>query len=117
MTVENMYQSEPMRHAVDLGGRVEHVSCVLDSLIVATVVESEPVEICSKQLDAETTIRLTVAGGEVEVEPATAVFTFGVAETDAWESDPSVLERVDSVVTTSCSYINAFRDQAANSNR
>jgi len=70
VTVENMYQPEPTRHAVDLGGRVEHVPCVLDALIEATVVESESVEIRSKQPDDETTIRLTVADGEVEVEPS-----------------------------------------------
>jgi hypothetical protein len=70
VTVENMYQPEPTRHAVDLGGQVEHVLCVLDVLIVAMAVESESVEIRSKQPDDETTIRLTVADGEVEVEPS-----------------------------------------------
>jgi len=71
VAVENMYQPGPTWHAVDLGGWVEHVPCLLDALIVALVVESEPVKIRSKQPDAETTIRLTVTDGEVEVEPAT----------------------------------------------
>jgi len=113
VAVEDMFQSELTRHTVDLGHRVEHVPCVLDALIVAIVVESEPVEIRSKQPDDETTIQLTVTDDEVEVEPSSAVFTFGVAETDVREPDPSVLEGTDSVVMDSCSYINAFRDPAA----
>lgn len=40
----DMYQSTPTRHAVHIGDTVQHVPCVLDALIVAFSLETDPIE-------------------------------------------------------------------------
>jgi len=110
VSVKQMYQPKRTRHAVDFGDRIEYVPCVLDAVITALTVGTTPIEIRSTEPDRNGTVRLSVTDDRVEVNPATAVFSFGVAEGDAQNPDLSVLEGTDSVVMASCSYINAFRD-------
>lgn len=113
ISVEQMYQPQPTRHAVDFGGRVEHVPCVLDALIAALAVGSTPVEIRSTQPNSDEVIRLSVTDAGVEVTPSTAVFSFGVADGEVRDPDLSALEGTDSAAMASCSYINVFRDATA----
>jgi len=110
VSVKQMYQPKRTRHAVDFGDRIEYVPCVLDAVITALTVGTTPIEIRSTEPDRNGTVRLFVTDDGVEVNPTTAVFSFGVAEGDAQNPDLSVLEGTDSVVMASCSYINAFRD-------
>lgn len=113
VSVEQMYQPDPTRHVVDFGERFEHVPCVLDALIAALAVGRTPVEIRSKQPNSDRTVHLSVTEDGVEVDPSTAVFSFGVVEDDVQSPGLSALEGADSVVMASCSYINAFRDATA----
>jgi len=110
VSVEQMYQPETTRHAVDFGDRIEYVPCVLDAVIAALVVGTTPVEVRSAEPNSNESVRLSVTDDGVEVDPVTAVFSFGVAEGDVRNPDLSALDGTDSVVMASCSYINAFRD-------
>ena len=110
VSVEQMYQPETTRHAVDFGDQIEYVPCVLDAVIAALVVGTTPVEVRSAEPNSNESVRLSVTDAGVEVDPVTAVFSFGVAEGDVQNPDLSVLEGTDSVVMASCLYINAFRD-------
>lgn len=111
--VNQMYQEEPTRHVVDFGEREEYVPCVLDALIAAFAVGDTPAEIRSTEPTRDETVYLSVTDDGVDVDPATAVFTFGVADGEIQNPDLSALEGTDSVVMASCSYINAFRETSA----
>lgn len=113
ISVDQMYQPEPTRHAVNFGDRVEYVPCVLDALIAAFADGSPPVEIRSTPPGSNETVHLVVTEDEVTVDPTTAVFTFGVAADEIQNPDLSTFEGADSAVMASCSYINAFRDATA----
>lgn len=115
IAVDQLYQPEPTRHAVDFGDRVEHVPCVLDALIAGLLVDPTGTEIRSAAPLDDTTVTLSLTDDGVAVTPAAAVFSFGVADADATSPALSVsrLEESDSAVMASCSYINAFPDAAA----
>lgn len=113
ITVDQMYQPEPTRHAVHIGERVEHVPCVLDALITGLLVDPSPVEIRSECPASEQTVQMTVAGSDVSVDPSTAVFSWGWADEDVQNPDPeTALNDAGTVSLASCSYINAFPDEA-----
>lgn len=109
----NMFQPEETRHAVEFDGRVEHVPCVLDAVVVAFAVDATPVHVRSASPVGDDPVRLTVGAGSVDVSPATATFSLGVAESEANDPDLSVLVGAESVAMASCSYINAFQDASA----
>lgn len=108
--VDDMYRAEPTRHAVHLGGTVEHVSCVLDAMIIALAMNSHPIEIQSEPPGGGDPVQFQVTAQEIQVTPATAVASFGIANEDI--TDPTVFtEPIDEAVPLpSCSVINAFPD-------
>lgn len=111
--VDDMYRTEPTRHAVHLGETVEHVSCVLDAMIVALARNGRPVEIQSEPPDGGETVRFQVTAQEIQVTPESAVVSFGIANEDI--TDPTVFtEPIDKAVPLpSCSVINAFPNSGA----
>lgn len=113
VSVEQMYQPEPTRHAVHIGDSVEYVPCVLDALLAAYLAEADSVDIESESPEDEATVSLRVSDGTLEVRPSTAVFSMGLASDDTGESPPQALGETETAVSmASCSYINAFVDQA-----
>lgn len=115
VSVNQMYQPEPTRHAVDFGDRVEHVPCVLDAVIAGLLVDPTGTEIRSQSPIGEDTVTISLHDDGVDVAPASAVFSFGVeaAEVEAAEVSVARFEESDSAVMASCSYINAFPDATA----
>jgi len=114
ITADQMYQPTETRHAIQFGDRTEHVPCVLDALIAGLLDESSPVVIQSRPPTEGETVQLTVAESGISAEPSTAVFSWGMAAEDVQTPDPeSVLNDEDTVSPASCSYINAFPDEAA----
>lgn len=109
----DVFQAEETRHAVEFDGRVEHVPCVLDAVVVAVAVDATPVHVRSESPVGDDPVRLTVGAESVDVRPATATFSLGVAESEANDPDLSVLEGAESVAMASCSHINAFPDASA----
>lgn len=115
VSVDQLYQPEPTRHAVDFGDRVEHVPCVLDALIAGLIVNPTGTEIRSQSPSVGDTVSLSLTDDGVDVAPASAVFSFGVetAEVETAEVSVARLEETDSAVMASCAYINAFPDATA----
>lgn len=117
VTIEDMYQPEPTRHAVHAGDAVEHVPCVMDALIVALLLDDEEVEIRSESPENGETIHFRVTEDEVAVTPESAVVSFGLGLDES--ADPDVgsirdaLNDPDAPIPTTCSVINAFEDSAA----
>lgn len=111
--VDDMYRSEPTRHAVHVGGTVEHVSCVLDAMIVALARTTHPIMIQSEPPSDGEPVQFRVTDQEIQVTPASAVSSFGIAHEDI--TDPTVFsDPIDEAVPLpSCSVINAFPDSAA----
>ena len=111
--VDDMYRSEPTRHAVHVGETVEHVFCVLDAMIVALARNTRPIEIQSEPPGGGAPVQFHVTDQEIQVTPDRAVASFGIANEDI--TDPTVFtEPIDEAVPLpSCSVINAFPDSAA----
>lgn len=65
VSIEEMYQPEPTRHAVYLDDRVEYVPCVLDALIATLLVEQTEVEIQSKPPTGDETVHVDVTEDDV----------------------------------------------------
>lgn len=113
VTLEDMYQSEPTRHAVHVGDTVKHVPCVMDALIVALQVDTDPVEIHSEPPGDGETVRFRVTDDEVTVAPTSAVVSYGLGleeSTEDLDSIKDTLNDPDSPIPTTCSVINAFPD-------
>lgn len=116
VSLEDMYQSEPTRHAVHIGEYTEHVPCVMDALIVAFTVEPDPIEIHSEPPDGGELVRFHVSGEEITVTPERAVVSFGIGYEEADEADIADVEALlndESTIPTTCSVINAFPDSEA----
>lgn len=115
LTLDQLFRPETTRHTVDFGGRVEHVPCVLDALIVGLVVDPNGTEVRSLPPGGEPPVRVSLRGDSVDVVPQSAVFSLGVAVAEAANPEAAVelLEETDSVVMASCSYIKAFPHPAA----
>jgi len=114
ITIDQLYQPKETRHAVQFGGEVEHVPCVLDALIAGLLVEAETVTIQSEPPNGGEPVRITVTESDASVEQSTAVFSWGFAASDVRNADPAdALDDDGTVSFTTCSYINAFPDEAA----
>lgn len=117
VTPEDMYQSEPTRHAVHGGDTAEHVPCVMDALIVALLLDRDPVEIHSEPPEGGETVRFHVTDDEVTVTPTSAVVSFGLGLEESTDPDLDSLDDFlndpDAPIPTTCSVINAFPDSEA----
>lgn len=115
--IEDMYQPEPTRHAVHVGDTVEHVPCVLDALIVALLVDTDPVEVHSEPPGGGEPVRLLVTEDDVTATPETAVVSFGLGLEESTDPDPAALEDTlndpDAPLPTTCTVTNAFPDPGA----
>lgn len=115
LELEDMYQVEQTRHAVEFGETVEYVPCVVDALIVALSVDDTPVDIRSTPPNGGETVEFLVSETSVTVSPESAVVSFGVAYEDA-EGDVATVKDTlndESAIPTTCTLINAFPDSAA----
>jgi hypothetical protein len=114
---EDMYQSEPTRHAVHLNETVKHVPCVMDALIVALLHDDDIVETHSESPQDGETIRFRVTEDDVTVVPASAVISFGLGIEESTNPDfnsiKDTLNAPDASIPTTCSVINAFPDSAS----
>lgn len=116
VSLDDMYQSEPTRHTIHIGESTEHVPCVLDALIVAFSLETDPIEIHSEPQDGGKTVRLHVSGEEVTVTPESAVVSFGIGYEEAEAAEIANVEELlndVSTIPTTCSVTNAFPDSEA----
>lgn len=116
VSLDDMYQSEPTRHAVYIGETVEHVPCVLDALIVALTLDTDPIEIHSEPPGGGGRVKFRITGEEVTVTPESAVASFGLGYEEANEADLANVEKTlneESANPTICSVINAFPDSEA----
>lgn len=116
VSLDDMYQSQPTRHAVHIGDTVEHVPCVLDALIVALALDTDPVEIHSEPPNGEETVQFRVTDETVTVSPESAVTSFGIGYEEADEADVANTKEIlndESTIPTTCSHINAFPDSEA----
>lgn len=114
ITVDQMYQPDSTRHSVQFGARTEHVPCVLDALIAGLLVEPIPVVIRSKPPNGDRPVEVTVAESAVTAEPSGAVFSWGFAAADVRNPDPdAAVDDAGTVSMATCSYINAFPDEAS----
>lgn len=116
VTLEDIYQPGPTRHAVHVGEDVEHVPCVIDALVVALLVDADPVEVRSESPDGET-VRFLVTGNEITVTPESAVVSFGLGLEESTDPDPSSLDESlndpDAPLPTTCLVTNSFPNSAA----
>lgn len=113
ITVDQMYQPNETRHAVQFGDGVKHVPCALDALIAGLLVEAETVTIQSEPPNSGEAVQITVTETDVSVDPSTAVFSWGFAAGDIRDADPADAVDDDGTVSfATCSYINAFPDEA-----
>jgi hypothetical protein len=117
VTLEDMYQPEPTRHAVDVGDSVEHVPCVMDAMIVANLLDEDDVEIRSESPANGETIHFHASEDEVTVTPKHAVVSFGLGLEESADPDldsfKDTFNDPDAPIPTTCSVINAFPDSAA----
>lgn len=114
--LDDMYQAKPTRHAVRIGDTVEHVSCVMDAMIVALSVETRPIEIESQPPSGGEPVQFHVTDENIAVTPESAVVSFGIAYEEADNTDVGDVKELlneDSVIPTTCSLINAFSDSKA----
>lgn len=115
ISVDQMYQPERTRHTVEFNDRVEYLPCVLDALIAGLIVDPTVAVIRSKPPTGEAVINITLTEDGIDVAPSSAVFSIGMSASDTENPEMSVsqLEKSDSAVMASCSYINAFPQPAA----
>lgn len=114
--LEDMYQSEPTRHAVHIGETVEYVPCVMDAMIVALSLETSPIEIHSTPPNGDEAVQLRVTNDHVTVTPESAVVSFGIGLEEAAESSPEIAKEQlnePSTIPTTCSVTNAFPNPEA----
>lgn len=117
VTLEDMYQPVTTRHSVHVGDTVEHVPCVLDAMIVAVRLDTDPVRIDSEPPGGGETVRYHVTDDEVTVTPHEAVASFGLGLDESADPDVESLQESlndpTSPIPTTCSVINSFPDPEA----
>lgn len=117
VTLEDMYQPEPTRHSVHAGDTVEFVPCVMDAMIVALRLDTDPVEIHSEPPGGDETVRFQVTEDEITVTPEDAVVSFGLGLEESVDPDfdsiDESLNDPNTPIPTTCSVINSFPDSAA----
>lgn len=114
--LDDMYQTEPTRHAVHIGDTVEHVPCVMDAMIVALSLGTRPIEIHSQPPDGGETIQFLVTDEDITVSPESTVISFGIAYEEADEAEIGEVNKLlneESTIPTTCSLINAFPNSKA----
>lgn len=111
----DMYIEEPTRHEVHVDGQIHYSPCVVDALTAAELEAQTPVTVQSVDPVTRTPVTFTVGHEAMDVSPADAVITFGIASTipaleSSNESIFSWMLQADtpSVSTAFCQYINAF---------
>lgn len=109
---ESLRREEPTRHAVSLPDGVAHVPCVLDALVVAHLVEADPVRIHSGSPSDGTVVAYEVRDDGIAAEPASAVVSFALAPEDLAGRPADEAVGADPAMP-SCAYINSFPDEAA----
>lgn len=115
VSLDDMYQSEPTRHTVYIDETVEYVPCVMDAMIVALTLDTDPIEVHSEPPDGGEPVKFHVSDEAVAVTPETAVVSFGIAYGEAGTDLANVKAVMNeaSAIPTTCSIINAFPDSAA----
>lgn len=117
VTLADMYQPEPTRHRVHTPDGAEHVPCVLDALIVALLVDADPVKIDSEPPAGGETVHICVSGDEVTATPTSAITSFGLGLDESADPDLDALDEAlndpDAPIPTTCAAINAFPTSAA----
>lgn len=115
--LEDMYQAVPTRHAVHARETVEYVPCVMDAMIVALRLDSDPGEIHSEPPGGGEMVRFQVTGDEISVTPEDAVVSFGLGLEESADPDLEIIDQSlndpNTPILTTCSVINAFPDSAA----
>lgn len=107
---ESLRREEPTRHAVSLADEIAHVPCVLDALVVAHLVDADPVRVHSGSPSDGTVVCYEVADEGIVPVPDGAVVSFALAPEDL--GGPPADVEADPVLP-SCGYINSFPDEAA----
>lgn len=113
VSLDDMYQSEPTRHTMYIGDTTEHVPCVMDALIVALALDTDPIEIHSEPPDGGETVQFRVTGEGLTVTPESAIVSFGIGYEEADQADVANVEETlneASTIPTTCSVTNAFPD-------
>lgn len=111
----DMYTEEPTRHEVHVDGHIHYSPCVVDALTAAELEAKTPVTVRSVDPVTRTPITFSVGDEAMDVAPADAMITFGIASSiPALESsDESIFSWMiqadtPSLSTAFCQYINAF---------
>ncbi|ELZ21141.1 alkylmercury lyase [Halosimplex carlsbadense 2-9-1] len=114
----DMYTEEPTRHEVHVDGHVHYSPCVVDALTAAELEGHTPVTVRSVDPVTRTPVTFTVGDEAMDISPADAVISFGVAPSiPALEStDESIFSWMfqadaSSVSAAFCQYINAFESR------
>lgn len=117
ITLEDMYQSERTRHGVHARDTIEYVPCVMDAMIVALLLDTDPVKIHSEPPEGDETVRFQVTDEEIAVTPEDAVVSFGLGLEESADPDLDSLDESlndpNTPIPTTCSVINAFPNPAA----
>lgn len=116
---EDLYTEPPTRHEVHVNDRIRYSPCVLDALAAAVMETQNPVTVRSVDPITRKPVRFIVDDAAVDVTPADAVITFGIASSipELEASDESIFswilqEDAPTVTDTFCQYINAFESTA-----
>lgn len=111
VSIEDLYQDGPTRHAVHVDESVHHVPCVMDGIIVAFTLDSRPIEVHSLPPGGGKTVRFYITDDEVRVSPENAVASFGLEYTDDDRREVDNFEATlndKSAIPNACALINAF---------
>lgn len=112
---EDMYKDAQTRHEVHLDDRIQYALCAIDALAAAAMEEQDPVTVHSTDPVTENTVTFVVSDDAVEVTPADAVISFGMAPANVPDEAAdgsfvaSISQEPPSVREVAfCHYINAF---------
>lgn len=111
----DMYTEDPTRHEVHVDGHIHYSPCVVDALTAAELEAQSSVTVRSVDPVTRTPVTFTVGDEAMEVSPADAVVTFGIASSipTLESSDDSIFSWMlqadtPNVSAAFCQYINAF---------
>lgn len=108
--LEEMCTAESSRHKAEIGDETQHFHCVLDTLLLPFVVESQrEFTIESRSPVSDEIIEIEVSRDSIEVTPPNAVMSFGVEADVTLPADDAI--RPAFAYTHLCPYINAFRSR------
>lgn len=79
LSTEDLCETDDSPHSATVGGETTHYMCAQDPLVVGLLAE-EPVTVESAPPNRAASIRIEFRpGGEIAMEPAGALFSFGIA--------------------------------------